>query len=98
MMTKVEEELYQTKNKSGQDPLNFPIRLNNKLAYLNSITNRGDFPPTQSSQTVKQEIIEKINTEIIKWQTILNQDIPALNDLIKSRAIDPISIKKQIKP
>ena len=32
-----------------RDPLNFPIRLNNKLAYLNSIANRGDFPPTQST-------------------------------------------------
>jgi len=98
MMTKVEEELYQTKNKSGQDPLNFPIRLNNKLAYLNSITNRGDFPPSQSSMEVKQEVIEKMNTEILKWQSIMNQDIPALNMLIKSKAIDPISIKKQIKP
>jgi photosystem II stability/assembly factor-like uncharacterized protein len=97
-MTKVEEELYQTKNRSGQDPLNFPIRLNNKLAYLNAITNRGDFPPTASSQTVKTEIVTKANEQIVKWQDIMNKDVPALNALIKSKSIDPISIKKQVKP
>ena len=98
IMTKVEEALYQTKNRSGQDPLNFPIRLNNKLAYLNTITNRGDFPPTQSSLKVREELVEKINTEIVRWQEVQNKDIPALNALIKSKAIDPISIKKQAKP
>ncbi|MEP7323594.1 MAG: glycosyl hydrolase [Saprospiraceae bacterium] len=97
-MTKVEEELYQTKNRSGQDPLNFPIKLNNKLAYLNSISNRGDFPPTQSSQNVKTEVVAKVNDQIIRWQDILNKDVPSLNALIKSKAIDPITIKKQIKP
>ncbi|HNR07019.1 MAG TPA: glycosyl hydrolase [Saprospiraceae bacterium] len=98
VMTRVEEALYQTKNRSGQDPLNFPIRLNNKLAYLNTITNRGDFPPTQSSLQVRGELVEKINAEIVRWQEVQNKDIPALNALIKSKAIDPISIKKQAKP
>lgn len=97
-MTKIEESLYQTKNRSGQDPLNFPIRLNNKLAYLNSITNRGEYAPTQSSQQIKQEITTKINTEIVKWQVVINTEVPLLNGLIKSKSIDPISIKKQIKP
>ena len=39
-ITNIEENLYQTKNKSGQDPLNFPIRLNNKLAHLSSVAGR----------------------------------------------------------
>ena len=97
-MTKIEESLYQTKNRSGQDPLNFPIRLNNKLAYLNSIANRGDFPPTQSTLKVQTEISSQINDEIFKWQEVLNKEVPRLNTLIKSKAIDPISIKKQVKP
>ncbi len=97
-MTKIEESLYQTKNRSGQDPLNFPIRLNNKLAYLNSISNRGEFAPTQSSIQVKQDITTKANEEIIKWQGVLNKQVPELNALIKSKGIDPISIKKPVKP
>jgi photosystem II stability/assembly factor-like uncharacterized protein len=97
-MTSVEEALYQTKNRSNQDPLNFPVRLNNKLAYLNSISNRGDFPPTNSSLAVQQEMTTRINEQIIQWQGILNKEVPALNALIKSKAIDPISIKKLGKP
>ena len=36
-LTAIEETLYQTKNQSNQDPLNFPIRLNNKLAALGGV-------------------------------------------------------------
>jgi len=42
----IEEALYQTKNKSAQDPLNFPIRLTNKLGHLNALVSMGDFAPT----------------------------------------------------
>lgn len=97
-MTVLEESLYQTKNRSNQDPLNFPVRLNNKLAYLNSISNKGDFPPTQSSYSIQTEMVSKINDNVFKWQDLLNKEVPALNDLIKSKAIDPISIKKLAKP
>jgi len=31
-LTAVEEALHQTKNRASEDPLNFPIKLNNKLA------------------------------------------------------------------
>jgi hypothetical protein len=31
----VEDDIYQVKNQSGQDPLNFPIKINNRLANLN---------------------------------------------------------------
>ncbi len=30
----VEEAIYQVRNQSGQDPLNFPIKINNRLASL----------------------------------------------------------------
>ncbi len=40
----IEKALYQTQNRSPQDPLNFPIRLNNKLAHLNNLVSKDDFP------------------------------------------------------
>jgi photosystem II stability/assembly factor-like uncharacterized protein len=42
----VEENIYQVRNQSGQDPLNFPIKVNNRLANLLSMAERGDGPPT----------------------------------------------------
>ncbi|MEO7361799.1 MAG: glycosyl hydrolase, partial [Gemmatimonadaceae bacterium] len=46
--TGVETSVYQTKNQSGQDPLNFPIKVNNRIANLLSMSERGDGPPNQS--------------------------------------------------
>ena len=53
--SKIEKELYQTKNRSGQDPLNFPIKLTNKLGHLNSLVGMGDFGPTDQDIAVKNE-------------------------------------------
>jgi hypothetical protein len=68
----VEKNLYQTKNKSGQDPLNFPIRLTNKLAHLNSLMGMGvnDFPPTVSMYEVRDELTSLIDTELKKWYDV----------------------------
>ena len=52
--------MYQTKSKSGQDPLNFPIRLNNKLAHLNSLTRMGSYAPTDQAIAFKNEIMKKL--------------------------------------
>ena len=57
----VEKALYQTKNKSAQDPLNFPIRLTNKLGYLNDLVANSDFPPTNQDELVRIELTNKVN-------------------------------------
>ncbi|MBK8516224.1 MAG: hypothetical protein IPL55_08010 [Saprospiraceae bacterium] len=69
LSTDVEKNLYQTKNKSGQDPLNFPIKLTNKLAHLNSMMSIGvnDFPPTESMYQVRDELTGLIDSELKKW-------------------------------
>ena len=41
----VEGEIYQVRNRSNQDPLNSPIKVNNRLANLLSMSERGDGRP-----------------------------------------------------
>ncbi|MEQ9423472.1 MAG: glycosyl hydrolase [Cyclobacteriaceae bacterium] len=94
-MTDVEEQLYQTKNQSRQDPLNFPIRLNNKLAHLSRVVGNGDYPPTDQAVEVKNEMTQKIDTELGKWQKILAEDIQELNQMVKEKAVDAIIIEKK---
>src|SRR5438045_2773461 len=60
-LTEVEEALYQTKNQSSQDPLNFPIRLNNKLAALLGVVARSEIPPNEQSLAVYEELSGQIN-------------------------------------
>ncbi|APG65353.1 glycosyl hydrolase [Tenacibaculum todarodis] len=91
-MTKVEETLYQTKSKSGQDPLNFPIRLNNKLAHLNSLTRIGNYAPTQQSIDFKNEITKEINVELGKLNALFTNGVKELNQKVKDSNIDLIQL------
>ena len=75
----IEKALYQTQNQSPQDPLNFPIRLTNKLAHLNSLVSMDDFPPTEQDIAVKDEMTQKINSELAKFDTLISEEIKNFN-------------------
>jgi photosystem II stability/assembly factor-like uncharacterized protein len=77
--TKIEEALYQTQNRSGQDPLNFPIRLTNKLGHLNSLVGMGDFAPTDQDIVVKDELTAKIDVQLNAFNTLLSEKIKQFN-------------------
>ena len=96
LMTHIEEKLYQTKNRSNQDPLNFPIRLTNKLAHINSLTQIGstDFPPTAAAKEVAQLLIADIDTQISAWQEIKSVMIPKINTMIREAALDVIILEE----
>ena len=96
LMSVVEKNLYQTKNKSGQDPLNFPIKLTNKLAHLNSLTQMGsnDYPPTAAAIKVRDELVGLIDTELDSWQQVKNVMLPKLNQMIRDSQIDVIILKE----
>jgi hypothetical protein len=91
-MTKIEETLYQTKSKSGQDPLNFPIRLNNKLAHLNSLTRIGNYAPTQQAIDFKNAITKDIDTELMKLNSLFTNGVNELNTKVKESDIDFIQL------
>lgn len=59
-LTGIEEAIYQTKNKSGQDPLNYPIRLNDKLAGVFSNAMSGTTRPTDQAV----EVFRKLSAEL----------------------------------
>ena len=90
-MKTIEEALYQTQNQSGQDPLNFPIRLNNKLAHLSGQVGQGDYPPTEQAVAFKKEVTADIDAELGQLKQIMTQDIPALNQMIKDAGTDFIN-------
>ncbi len=91
-MKKIEEALYQTKNKSGQDPLNYPVRLNNKLAALNSEANSSDFKPTVQTKAVYQEIAGKIDEQLTALNKIFNEQIPKLNEMVRAKQFNAVQV------
>jgi hypothetical protein len=97
-MTQIEESLYQTKNKSDQDPLNFPIQLNNKLANLASQVGNGSYRPTEQAEAFKREVLNQINQQLTQLRVLKEQDIPALNKLIRDKGVDAITLPKAPAP
>ncbi|MEO1714116.1 MAG: hypothetical protein AAFU60_12355, partial [Bacteroidota bacterium] len=89
-----EEALYQTKNRSGQDPLNFPIRLTNKLAHLNSVSGSGDYAPTEQAYAVQKELTEAIEAELKILETVKSEELPAFNKLVQDLSAGGIVLPK----
>jgi photosystem II stability/assembly factor-like uncharacterized protein len=94
IMTKVEESLYQTKNRSGQDPLNFPIRLTNKLGHLTALTS-GDYPPTEQAVAVQRELTGEIDKWLAEFAKVKNEMLPSFNKLIREKEVDAVRLKKE---
>ncbi len=83
-LTVIEEVLYQTKNQSRQDPLNFPIRLNNKLAAVASNVSIGDYRPTDQAIAVRDDLTARIDAELANLHALLGAAVPALNEMIRA--------------
>jgi photosystem II stability/assembly factor-like uncharacterized protein len=92
-LTEVEEALYQTKNQSSQDPLNFPIRLNNKLAALQGVISRSETPPNEQSFAVYAELSGEIDAQLQKLAQIMKTDVPAFNQLVRDASIPAVVVK-----
>jgi photosystem II stability/assembly factor-like uncharacterized protein len=75
----IEKELYQVKNQSGQDPLNFPIRLNNRLAALRRSVETGDAKPTDGAYKVFQELSAELASHLSALESLMDQDLASIN-------------------
>ena len=91
-LDKVENELYQTKNQSNQDPLNYGVKLTNNLGNLNSAFRGGDFSPTDQDVKVKNDLIEKVNVQLEIYDTIISNEIPSFNSSFKELELDYLNV------
>jgi photosystem II stability/assembly factor-like uncharacterized protein len=92
-LSNIEKALYQTKNRSNQDPLNFPIKLTDKLGGLNALTRGGDFPPTDQAIEVKNELTGKINKELDGFNTLLSNEIKAFNAAFNAKGLNYLFVE-----
>ncbi len=82
-LSAVEENLYQVKNQSGQDPLNFPIKLNNRLASLRRSVENGDAKPTDGAYKVFNELSKELEIELTTLSKTLDAYLPKVNKALK---------------
>jgi hypothetical protein len=94
-LTIAEEALYQTKMKSGQDPLNYPIRLNNRIAALISTVSGSNFAPTDSSRDVFAKLSTLLKNELTLIQSLYSKDLTEVNKLFVAKGLPTVSTPKQ---
>ena len=92
-LTAVEVDLYQVKNQSGQDPLNFPIRTNNRLASLLRVAITGEGRPTSNVVPIFDELQAELKAEQDRLDKVLASDLVTLNRMLTREKKAPISPK-----
>jgi photosystem II stability/assembly factor-like uncharacterized protein len=89
-LTSVEGEIYQYRNRSSQDPLNYPIRLNNKLAALQGVVESGDAKPTDQSYAVFKDLSTQLDTQLARLDAVLKTDLAAFNKELIAKSLEPV--------
>ncbi len=89
----VEEDVYQVRNQSGQDPLNFPIKVNNRLATLLSMAERGDGPPTNNMPEIFGILSSELKTYTDRLALVWASDLAAVNKELARLNLAPLDPK-----
>jgi photosystem II stability/assembly factor-like uncharacterized protein len=93
-LTEVEEAVYQVRNRSGQDPLNFPIKLNNKIGHLLEVIEGGqDAKPTDQTYTAFKELSAELDAQLAKLKAVLTTDLPVFNTKLTAANLQPVTLE-----
>jgi hypothetical protein len=100
---KVEGEIYQVKNQSSQDPLNYPIKLNNRISALAGVVAGAEARPTDQSYSVFNTLAMKLDVQTITMQSTLKDLLPQVNSVLSRAGLPVITpstaeIRKAPKP
>ena len=91
-LEKIENALMQPKSKAGQDALNFPIQLNDKLSGVKTVVLSGETRPTKSSYTAFEDLSKRIDVHLNKLAEVVNRDVPAFNQAARQSEMNAIII------
>jgi hypothetical protein len=91
-LKEIEETIIQTKSKSAQDPLNYPIRLNDKIGAL-AYTVDGDHPPTAQSRRVFEYLDGRLQEQLARLDAVLADDVEAFNDAVLDLRVPAIVLE-----
>jgi hypothetical protein len=97
-LTMVESEIYQVRNQSGQDPLNYPIKVNNQIAALAGVVGSTDARPTKQSVTVFGILSKELEGYLVQMKKELDSKLPAINAFLRAKGLQEIKPAPTEKP
>jgi hypothetical protein len=86
-LSAIEGEIYQVKNQSSQDPLNYPIKLNNKIAALAGVASGTDARPTSQTREVYRVLSGQLDAQLAKMRSAIGGSLASLNAQLKSAGL-----------
>jgi photosystem II stability/assembly factor-like uncharacterized protein/chaperonin cofactor prefoldin len=92
-LTTIENSIHETRNRSVQDPINYGIKLNNRIAHLMVEQGQGDFRPNRQAEEVFAALSQLLDKELQSLHALLSSQGPALNKLIRDKGIDVLTIR-----
>jgi len=92
-LKKIEEEMIQVKIKSGQDALNYPIKLNDKIASISGVVASADARPTAQAHKVYDDLTAKLESQLSAYKQILEADFSAFNATVKTLDVPAVILK-----
>ena len=92
-LNQIENNIHMTKNQSRQDPLNYGIRINNRIAFLLADSQRGDYPPTDQAKAFFKDVLLELDEQIKALEKLLEVNISKLNEIVSNNEIEIFSMK-----
>jgi photosystem II stability/assembly factor-like uncharacterized protein len=90
-LSSIENKIHMTKNRSRQDPLNYGIRINNRLAFLMADSQRGDYPPTQQAKQFFKEVTQELQVQISALDALIEAQTKVINEKVDLEGVKMIS-------
>lgn len=97
-LRRVEEEIIQVRIKAGQDALNYPIKLNNKIAALTGVVASADARPTKQARDVFEELSGRLEAQLAEFRKVRDADLPAFNAMVRSLEVPAVILKPVERP
>ncbi len=91
-LSAIEGEIYQVKNRSNQDPLNYPIKLNNRISWLAGVVGGADAPPTEQAVRVFDELSAALQVQLDRLKAVLESDVPAFNRRVREMEVPALTV------
>ncbi|MBY0494975.1 MAG: glycosyl hydrolase [Cyanobacteria bacterium] len=82
-LSTIEEDVYQVRNQSGQDPLNFPIKTNNRLASLLRVAVSGEGRPTGNVEPIFNDLVAELKAETDRLDKTIGSQLPPFNNMLQ---------------
>ncbi len=89
----IEGQLIQVKMKSSEGNLVFPNELNEEFYTFSGVID-ADAAPTPPQQDVFKMLSGRLEQQLQQWTALKEQDVPAVNDLIKQANIPALTVAR----